>query len=138
MEDRCSELFKLDRVRPAVVADGPVELQIRWPSVLVGFCETRQLAEERTYRFLAAAPVWATTEHAALQRNRGQLTELDQAAAGTKHRRGPRPGPRRRCATLMSWIGCGRVGLGEAGGHETVLMMCARVKRTRCTDHGFI
>jgi hypothetical protein len=28
-----------------VVADGLVELQIRWPSVLVVFCETRQLAE---------------------------------------------------------------------------------------------
>lgn len=38
--------------------------------------------------------------------------------------------------TLMSWIGCGRV-VGEAGGHETVLMMSARVKGTRCTDHGF-
>jgi len=68
IEDRYSRLFKLDRVRPAVVADGLAELQIRWPNVAVVFCETRQLAEEWTYRFLAAAHGWAITEHAALQR----------------------------------------------------------------------
>ncbi len=68
IEDRYSQLFKLDRVRPAVVADGLAELQIRWPNVPVVFCETRRLAEEWTYRFLAAAHTWAITEHAALQR----------------------------------------------------------------------
>jgi ERCC4 domain len=84
VEDRYSQLFKLDRVRPAVVADGLAELQIRWPNVPIVFCETRQLAEEWTYRFLAAAHVWAITEHAALQRislTRIDVTELDQAAA---------------------------------------------------------
>ncbi len=30
VEDRYSQLFKLDRVRPAIVADGLAELQIRW------------------------------------------------------------------------------------------------------------
>jgi ERCC4 domain len=68
VEDRYSQLFKLDRVRPALVADGLAELQIRWPNVPIVFCETRQLAEEWTYRFLAAAHAWATTEHQALQR----------------------------------------------------------------------
>jgi hypothetical protein len=84
VEDRYSQLFRLDRVRPAVVADGLAELQIRWPNVPIVFCETRQLAEEWTYRFLAAAHVWAITEHAALQRispTRIDVTELDQAAA---------------------------------------------------------
>ncbi|MGO9510412.1 MAG: ERCC4 domain-containing protein [Mycobacterium sp.] len=84
VEDRYSQLFKLDRVRPAVVADGLAELQVRWPNVPVVFCETRQLAEEWTYRFLAAAHVWAITEHDALQRispTRIDVTELDQAAA---------------------------------------------------------
>ncbi len=60
VEDRYSQLFKLDRVRPAAVA------------------------EEWTYRFLAAAHVWAITEHAALQRispTRIDVTDLDQAAA---------------------------------------------------------
>ncbi len=84
VEDRYSQLFKLDRVRPAVVADGLAELQVRWPNVPVVFCETRQLAEEWTYRFLAAAHVWAITERDALQRispTRIDVTELDQAAA---------------------------------------------------------
>ena len=68
VEDRYSQLFKLDRVRPALVADGLAELQIRWPNVAVVFCETRPLAEEWTYRFLAAAQAWAVTEEAVLQR----------------------------------------------------------------------
>ncbi len=70
--------------RPAMVADGLAELQIRWPNVPVVFCETRQLAEEWTYRFLAAAHAWAITEHAALQRispTNIDSTELDRAPA---------------------------------------------------------
>jgi hypothetical protein len=51
-----------------VVADGLAELQIRWPNVPIVFCQTRQLAEEWTYRVLGAADAWAITEHAALQR----------------------------------------------------------------------
>jgi hypothetical protein len=68
VEDRYSQLFKLDYVRPAVVADGLAELQVRWPNVAVVFCETRPLAEEWTYRFLAAAQVWSVAEDAVLQR----------------------------------------------------------------------
>ncbi len=68
VEDRYSAIFKLDRVRPALVADGLAELQVRWPDVPIVFCETRQLAEEWTYRFLAAAHAWAETEDAAIQR----------------------------------------------------------------------
>ena len=68
VEDRYSQLFKLDWVRPAVVLDGLAELQVRWPNVPIVFCETRQLAEEWTYRFLAAAKTWAVTENAVLQR----------------------------------------------------------------------
>ncbi len=68
VEDRYSPVFKLDRVRPAVVADGLAEVQVRWPNVPIVFCETRQLAEEWTYRFLAAARTWAETEEAALGR----------------------------------------------------------------------
>jgi ERCC4 domain len=68
VEDRYSQIFKLDRVRPAVVADGLAELQVRWPSVPVTFAETRQLAEEWTYRYLAAAHSWAETELAVVTR----------------------------------------------------------------------
>jgi hypothetical protein len=55
VEDRWSSVFKLDRVRPAVVADGLAEAQVRFPTVPIVFCETRRLAQEWTYRFLGAA-----------------------------------------------------------------------------------
>lgn len=55
VEDRYSQVYKLDRVRPAVVANGLAELQVHFPTVPIIFCETRQLAEEWTYRFLGAA-----------------------------------------------------------------------------------
>ena len=90
VEDRYSQVFKLDRVRPAVVADGLAELQIRWPTVPIVFCETRQLAEEWTYRFLAAAHAWASTEHRPathLSRQPVEATDLD----GTRPRRNPAP-----------------------------------------------
>jgi hypothetical protein len=58
VEDRYSSVFKLDRVRPAVIADGLAELAVRWPAVPIVFAETRQLAEEWTYRYLAAAYAW--------------------------------------------------------------------------------
>jgi ERCC4 domain len=68
VEDRYSQVFTLDRVRPALVADGLAEAQVRWPGVPIVFCETRALAEEYTYRFLAAAHTWADTETAAIDR----------------------------------------------------------------------
>lgn len=55
VEDRYSSVFRLDRVRPAVVAEGIAEAQVRFPSVPIVFCETRKLAQEWTYRFLGAA-----------------------------------------------------------------------------------
>lgn len=68
VEDRYSQVFKLDRIRPAVVADGLAELQVRWPGVPIVFCETRQLAEEWTYRYLGAAQAWAGDELAVTDR----------------------------------------------------------------------
>jgi hypothetical protein len=65
VEERYSQLFKVDWVRPAVVLDGLAELQVRWPNVPIVFCENRSLAEEWTYRYLAAARVWAEEEVAA-------------------------------------------------------------------------
>ena len=60
VEDRYSAVFRLERVRPAVVADMVGECQVRWPTVPIVFCESRKLAQEWTYRFLAAA--WAGAE----------------------------------------------------------------------------
>ncbi len=55
VEDRYSAVFKLDHVRPAVVADGLGEAAARFPAVPIVFAETRPLAQEWTYRFLGAA-----------------------------------------------------------------------------------
>ena len=62
VEERYSQVFKLDRVRPSVVADGIAECQIRFPTVPIIFCDTRKLAQEWTYRFLAAARVALSEE----------------------------------------------------------------------------
>lgn len=68
VEDRYSQVFAQDRVRPALVADGLAELQVRWPTIPLVFCETRPLAEEWTYRYLAAAYTWVSEETGAEQR----------------------------------------------------------------------
>ena len=68
VEDRYSALFKQRHARPATVADAMAEYQIRWPTIPIVFCETRPLAEEWTYRYLAAAWQWAITEPAAQER----------------------------------------------------------------------
>lgn len=72
VEDRYSAVFKLDRVRPAVVAEGLAESQVRFPSVPIVFCETRKLAQEWTYRFLGAAAVHVA-EHVQAERATAQL-----------------------------------------------------------------
>jgi hypothetical protein len=87
VEDRYSEVFKLARIRPALVADGLAELQVRWPNVPIVFCETRPLAEEWTYRFLAAARAWADTEAAAT----GRLTPVAATATATELATAPGP-----------------------------------------------
>jgi hypothetical protein len=68
VEDRYSRIFTLDRVKPALLADGLAELQVRWPTIAVVFCENRKLAEEWTYRYLAAAHAWAGDEALAVAR----------------------------------------------------------------------
>ena len=55
MEDRYSRVFGLTHVRPAPVADAIAECHARHPNVPIIFAETRALAQEWTYRFLAAA-----------------------------------------------------------------------------------
>lgn len=77
VEEGYAGVFRLERVRPAVVADGLAELQVGWPSVPIVFCETRKLAEEWTYRYLAAAHAWATAELPAAAR-----TDTESGAVG--------------------------------------------------------
>ena len=68
VEDHYGQIFAVEHVRGSVVADGLAELQIRWPMVPIVFCQTRKLAEEWTYRYLAAAHAWARDEPAARAR----------------------------------------------------------------------
>ncbi|MBA2767592.1 MAG: Lsr2 family protein [Sporichthyaceae bacterium] len=77
VEDRFSQVFALTWVRPAQVADGLAELQVRWPTIAIVFCETRKLAEEWTYRYLAAAHAWASDEGPALARIGGGLLDTE-------------------------------------------------------------
>jgi ERCC4-type nuclease len=95
VEDRYSQIFKLSWVRPALVADGIAEVQLRWPNVPIVFAETRQLAEEWTYRYLAAAHAWANTEHAVANRLGVTPHHADEASASTA----PEPSP----AELRAW-----------------------------------
>jgi hypothetical protein len=71
VEDRYSQVFAQEWLRPALVADGLAELQVRWPNVPLVFCETRPLAEEWTYRYLAAACAYSRDEPEARQRVTG-------------------------------------------------------------------
>ncbi len=63
VEDRYSQVFRSEHVRPAVVADGLAECQVGWPTVPILFLETRALAQEWTYRFLAASRAAAEHEY---------------------------------------------------------------------------
>lgn len=64
VEESYSKVFAQDRVRPALVADGLAEVQVAWPTVPVVFCDTRKIAQEWTYRWLAAALAWAEQDRA--------------------------------------------------------------------------
>jgi hypothetical protein len=86
VEDRWSAVFKLERVRPSVVADGLAEAQVRFPTIPILFAETRLLAQEWTYRFLGAAVAHhGEHEHAAeLERQlpaAGRLTPAEPSVA---------------------------------------------------------
>jgi hypothetical protein len=81
VEDRWSQVFAQRHVRPAQVADFLAELQVRWPSIPIVFAETRPLAEEWTYRYLAAALAWARDEQAIGARLPGAVPELSDETA---------------------------------------------------------
>jgi len=55
VEGRYSSLFKVPKVTPGWLPEMLSRIQVRYPGVPIVFCENRKLAEEYTYRFLAAA-----------------------------------------------------------------------------------
>ena len=91
VEDRYSSIFRLDHVRPALVADGVAEVQVRFPAVPIVFCENRQLAQEWTYRFLGAASAGLADEAPA--------TELVERLAPA----GPVPAAEPTTAEVRAW-----------------------------------
>jgi hypothetical protein len=89
VEDRWSNVFKLERVRPAVVADGLAELNVRFPTVPFVFAETRPLAQEWAYRFFGAAAVHLdahdlASEHEARLPVAGPLAAAEPTAAAIR------------------------------------------------------
>ena len=92
----------LPSIRPAVVADGLAELQVRYPTVPILFAETRPLAEEWTYRFLAAAAVAADEERPAAR------IAADLAAAPPLVAAPPSPADVRAWALLQGYDVSGR------------------------------
>lgn len=109
VEDRYSGVFTLERVRPAVVADGLAELQVRWPSIPIVFCENRKLAEEWTYRYLAAAHVWAETEGLALAR----IGIDDDGSSSGSSSGPPEPGP--STAEVRAWARASGLAVSSGG-----------------------
>lgn len=91
VEDRYAAIFKQDRVRPATIADALAELQVTWPAIPIVFADTRPLAEEWTYRFLAAAAQHAGDDAHAL----GRLADLPEPA--------PPPAPEPTAAEIRAW-----------------------------------
>jgi hypothetical protein len=79
IEDRYSRIFSLDHVPGRTIADGLAELQILWPTVPMVFMENRKLAEEWTYRYLAAASMWGTEEPSSAERIATSDNELSAA-----------------------------------------------------------
>ncbi|MPZ64155.1 MAG: hypothetical protein GEU83_01040 [Pseudonocardiaceae bacterium] len=91
VEERYSKLLALEHVRPSAVADALAEVQVRWPSVPIAFCETRPLAEEWTYRFLAAA--------SAEYRSRAETEGLEATLPPARHVPPAEPTP----AQIREW-----------------------------------
>ncbi len=62
VEGRYPQLFALEHVSGAWLADMLARLQLRYPEVPIVFADSRRFAEEWTYRFLAAALAEAPPE----------------------------------------------------------------------------
>lgn len=62
VEERYSALLAQAWMRPSAAADAVAELQVRYPTIPIVFCDNRKLAQEWTFRFLGAVSVWWETE----------------------------------------------------------------------------
>ncbi len=55
VEERYAALLKVPYVQPGWLCEAVTRLQVRYPAVPIVFADSRKLAEDYTYRFLAAA-----------------------------------------------------------------------------------
>ncbi|MDQ2758607.1 MAG: hypothetical protein M3Y71_18955 [Actinomycetota bacterium] len=62
VEERYSSLLAQTWMRPSAAADAVAELQVRYPTIPIVFCDNRKLAQEWTFRFLGAVSAWWETE----------------------------------------------------------------------------
>ena len=118
VEDRYSEAFRHEVVRPAVVAEGIAESQVAFPNVPIVFCETRKLAQEWTYRFLAAALDAATQDEPAAD----YFADLPKA--------GPLAAPEPTTAEVRAWALAHGLQVSDRG------RVAADVRRAYCEAHG--
>lgn len=79
VEERYSQIFTLERVRPATVADAVAECAARFPQIPILFLDNRSLAQEWTYRFFGAALREASDETGAESR----LAQVPSAVAAS-------------------------------------------------------
>ncbi|HKG50204.1 MAG TPA: histone-like nucleoid-structuring protein Lsr2 [Actinomycetales bacterium] len=104
VEDRYSQVFAFEHVRPAVVADGLAELQVIFPNVPIFFAGNRKLAEEWTYRYLAAAHTWAEAELPAVTR----MGVANDERAGS-------PAPAPSTGEVRAWARANGLGVSDRG-----------------------
>jgi len=103
VEESYARIFAQPQMRGARAADGLAELQIRYSNVPIVYCDSRKLAEEWTYRFLAAAHEWARDEPSA------------QARIGSSEVRVGPPAPSPTSAELRAWARANGIAVSERG-----------------------
>lgn len=110
VEDRYSTIFTLGFVRPSQIADSLAETQVRWPNVPIVFCDSRSMAEEYTYRFLAAARQVLTDDEGLLSR----LTPLAMPRPKT-HARPVAPDLEVSAAEVRAWAALAGIPISAKG-----------------------
>ncbi|MEN9506840.1 MAG: hypothetical protein RI958_2766 [Actinomycetota bacterium] len=119
IEERYSSLYKLTRVRPAMVADQIAEAAVRYPSVPIVFAETRQLAQEWSYRFFGASIEHQTDETVGADR-------FDALPTG-----GPVPAPEPTTAEVRAWAIASGMGVNRRGRVRPEIWEAHRVAASR-------
>ena len=118
VEDRYSAIFKLRHVRPASIATQLAEAAVRYPTIPIVFAETRQLAQEWTFRFFGAAVEHATNERV------GEERTADLVSAGAVPHRAP------STAEVRAWAASQGLAVSDRG------RISAEVMRAYLVAHG--